>query len=835
MEKWQKRLVYLLAALTALFLLLHTGIGADAEEWEEDPVLTERTDEAGLKVISVKVSLRYDANGGSGEMPEVNSDGVIDINLPENRFLAPADQEALYYIFAGWNTQPDGKGESYQPGDNAEFREDTTLYAQWDKRNSLEEGFEGGWLPEGWTAESVSPGCQWTNGREDEDSEAGAHGGSGYASIYEIENDGDWSMLITPSLNLNISGQRAVLKFWYLNRRWDPKADEFCVFYRVDTGAWKKLFSSSEQHDAWTMDMVCLPEEACRKGVRIGFRGGLGAGLDDVALIISDPVTLSYDANDGSGDMQDQPGNADAGFFIRDNGFDAPEDPDAVFCVFTGWNTKADGSGTAYQPGSFAEFAEPTILYAQWESRDSFEEDFDDGKADGWTFADADGDGNGWSPAEVSKAHSGTGVLTSVSYDLDGLHKPDNWAFTPLLHVPENAQMSFWIVGRDNEEDYAEEKMGFYAGESPDPEKMVQIGEDYISQAGCQQYTVDLTEYAGNRYFAFRHQPNAYGRSALYLDDVALTVKPKEDPEVVSHSLLLSGEIGVNFYVRLPGRISDYENSYMLFTVGGEEKEPVYLNENFKNSSGTAYGFACYVNSLQMAEKITAAFCFGEDGSERIVDEYSVLDYVNYIIEHPDDYQEVLALARSISDYGYYAQQYLSGIHGFSLVKGEGYAPVPGSYITYTGTDFTEAAQKLQKYACSFENPSDGAERPFSSMTYSLAFDAQTEIRIYFRLKEEAETACSIRNAYGGAWENGGMSLRSDGRYMISIKNIPAHKLGEMFQVTISVGETEYRLTVSALSYASTVLGNAGLSDSEKAAMCALFHYYNCAVEYKQT
>lgn len=35
-------------------------------------------------------------------------------------------------IFAGWNTQPDGSGEWYYPGDNVEIEtEDVYLFAQW--------------------------------------------------------------------------------------------------------------------------------------------------------------------------------------------------------------------------------------------------------------------------------------------------------------------------------------------------------------------------------------------------------------------------------------------------------------------------------------------------------------------------------------------------------------------------------------------------------------------------------------------------------------------------------------------------------------------------------
>ena len=37
------------------------------------------------------------------------------------------------YTFAGWNTEADGSGTAYQPGDHFRIAQDTTLYARWTK------------------------------------------------------------------------------------------------------------------------------------------------------------------------------------------------------------------------------------------------------------------------------------------------------------------------------------------------------------------------------------------------------------------------------------------------------------------------------------------------------------------------------------------------------------------------------------------------------------------------------------------------------------------------------------------------------------------------------
>ena len=70
--------------------------------------------------------------------------------------------------------------------------------------------------------------------------------------------------------------------------------------------------------------------------------------------------TLSYDANGGTGTMKPATSAADGSIVIAQNGFkrDGYE--------FTGWNTAADGKGTAYQPGAELKLTENLTLYAQW-------------------------------------------------------------------------------------------------------------------------------------------------------------------------------------------------------------------------------------------------------------------------------------------------------------------------------------------------------------------------------------------------------------------------------------------------------------------------------------
>ena len=72
--------------------------------------------------------------------------------------------------------------------------------------------------------------------------------------------------------------------------------------------------------------------------------------------------TVTYDANGGTGTMTDtsSPYFGGSTVTVKSNGFTRDG------YTFTGWNTKANGSGTPYAAGATFDISENTTLYAQW-------------------------------------------------------------------------------------------------------------------------------------------------------------------------------------------------------------------------------------------------------------------------------------------------------------------------------------------------------------------------------------------------------------------------------------------------------------------------------------
>lgn len=73
------------------------------------------------------------------------------------------------------------------------------------------------------------------------------------------------------------------------------------------------------------------------------------------------PVTLTYDANGGTGEMDSVSKMAEKSVTVAENTFSWKN------YKFAGWNTASDGSGTTYKAGDEIKIEEDITLYAMWE------------------------------------------------------------------------------------------------------------------------------------------------------------------------------------------------------------------------------------------------------------------------------------------------------------------------------------------------------------------------------------------------------------------------------------------------------------------------------------
>ena len=98
----------------------------------------EKNNESEPEYVSVtihdRIVIHFHANGGTGKMDDQNAVTGDETKLNANTFSREG------FRFTGWNTKANGNGDSYEDGGEAEFDDETDLYAQWEKNTPARSG-----------------------------------------------------------------------------------------------------------------------------------------------------------------------------------------------------------------------------------------------------------------------------------------------------------------------------------------------------------------------------------------------------------------------------------------------------------------------------------------------------------------------------------------------------------------------------------------------------------------------------------------------------------------------------------------------------------------------
>ena len=165
-----------------------------------------------------------------------------------------------------------------------------------------------------------------------------------------------------------------------------------------------------------------------------------------------------------------------------------------------------------------------------WTASESMTFNFDDSSLQGWTTIDADGDGHNWMVGSTlmntGQGHNGSNDLVlSQSYENDkGILYPDNYLICPTKD--RYTQISFWACGQDA--NYAAEHFSVEVSttNNTNASAFTTIQEWTLTakdQGTWHQFTVNLSQYAGQQiWVAIRHF-NCHDEFYLDVDDITLT------------------------------------------------------------------------------------------------------------------------------------------------------------------------------------------------------------------------------------------------------------------------------------------------------------------------
>ena len=262
-------------------------------------------------------------------------------------------RRAAPYIFIGWNTEPDGSGTYYDPEDVFTMpNEDVTLYAIWYPRPV---------------------------GRIIKDADVTEVGlGDTYSYSLKIINSAlsseDWkNVIVTDILPANLEWVSTEI----INRSGSRDPDDVKAYFDLVTNTVSIECGNIIGDDDETEDKVVEVKITVKLISGVGGEyienTAVAESYNDVpksdmerTLIL---YTVTYEANGGIGGPHLESGiSYDSDHVVLDIGT-----PTGISCpgfTFLGWNTKADGTGGNYYPGSFLHVIIDTILYARWyESR----------------------------------------------------------------------------------------------------------------------------------------------------------------------------------------------------------------------------------------------------------------------------------------------------------------------------------------------------------------------------------------------------------------------------------------------------------------------------------
>ena len=271
-----------------------------------------------------------------------------------------------------------------------------------------------------------------------------------------------------------------------------------------------------------------------------------------------------------------------------------------------------------------------------------------------------------------------------------------------------------------------------------------------------------------------------------------------------AHTLLLEGNIGVNFYYYLPERYVGEKSLTYLY-----KGKPVEGSVDETTNYGYSHKATFTVSAKEMSEPITATL--SADGAVINKHDYSVMHYANLALKNPNSSRpELLDLAKSMLYYGACAQQYFDyNLDNLANAGVDYKAPsIEVDSIPIAEFDKASVNEGLAKY---------GLEYHASNLT----LESKTTLRLFFYATEAFDPSLT-------ATVNGTPTefVARNNEYCLEIPNISAKNIGDI--KTITIGDVTFKYSV--LNY----INNALKSNNEelKDTVTALYDYYLKAKAY---
>ncbi|MGN1422062.1 MAG: hypothetical protein ACI4XA_01675, partial [Oscillospiraceae bacterium] len=287
--------------------------------------------------------------------------------------------------------------------------------------------------------------------------------------------------------------------------------------------------------------------------------------------------------------------------------------------------------------------------------------------------------------------------------------------------------------------------------------------------------------------------------SGINVDIAFMAIAPEPPCSLTSNSLLLGGDIGVNFYMEFSDDVIAYTTSEMRFTVNGKTTAaPV---STAANTDGL-YEFVCAVAPAELNDTITAQLYVGGQATGDSFT-YSFKTYADYILDNSEDYAYEAPLVEAILNYGAAAEKYFRG----------------STEISFTKPEITSKELSAYRYVVSDK------DKAYDFVGQIITLNNKITAKLYFSGDDFSTSDVTVMQN-GAGIDSSRLSVRTDGSgTYLAISGISANEMGEAF--TITLGGVTIR-NYSVYSYVRGALDStaSGLSD-----VAAALYEYGCAAE----
>ena len=358
--QYADRLVTTSGVTTQLQNFIHSSLATVTEDDSQDVIIVTYTDSGRRYYINKNTgyTIEFNDNGGSG------GPGMIRKGHGERITLPGADEAPTRtgYEFLGWSTSDNADSAQYTAGGTYVGNGNVTLYAVWEVISykitydangginaptmqskphdqaitlSMRAPTRTGHEFMGWNTDSAAETATYQKGD--------TFTTNANTTLYAIWEPEEYEIIYDANGG---TGAPAKQKYTYA----DTGTINLSTTEPTKSGHY--AFAGWSESSTATIPSYLAGQEWDRSIAKDTYL---------YAVWTIQTYTVFYDANGGTGTMTEQVANLGTTISLSANGFTPPTD-----FAFKEWNTKADGSGTAYAPGATFSSTSNIILYAMW-------------------------------------------------------------------------------------------------------------------------------------------------------------------------------------------------------------------------------------------------------------------------------------------------------------------------------------------------------------------------------------------------------------------------------------------------------------------------------------